>query len=115
MACPTGYIEVNGSCVYAFGNDSGVAPDGTPLPQEKKSGGFWDGVNKNLPDILIGVGSVWGASKNTQQPAPAPGGPQPTPPAKSSIPVWVWIVLGFLVLIVLVLFLRGKSAAAPSN
>ena len=52
MACPNGYIEVNGKCVYAFGNESGVGPDGTPLP-EKQSGGFWDWV---WPVAIIAIG-----------------------------------------------------------
>ena len=110
MACQNGYIEVNGDCVYAFGNESGVGPDGTPMPQNQ-GGGFWDWVNKNLPDILIAAGSVWQSSQqnNNQQPTTSPG-PQP-PPQQNTIPVWVWILLAVAGLVILVLLLRGRPAA----
>ena len=109
MACPNGYIEVNGNCVYAFGNESGVGPDGTPLP-EKQSGGFWDWVNKNLPDILIAAGSVWQSSQqsNNQQSTTSPG-PQPPPAQQNKIPVWVWILLAVAVIVILVLLLRPRT------
>lgn len=103
MACPNGYIEVNGNCVYAFGNDAGVGPDGTPLPQNK-GGGFWDWVNKNLPDILIAAGSVW---QSSQQHSPTPPvTPQPPQP-QSKTPLWIWIALAVAGLVILVLLLRG--------
>ena len=110
MACPNGYIEVNGDCVYAFGNESGVGPDGTPLPS-KKGGGFWDWVNKNLPDILITVGSVWqsGRQDNEQQPG-ANGYPPPPAPQQNTVPVWVWILLAVAGLVILFLLLRPRGA-----
>ncbi len=109
MACPNGYIEVNSNCVYAFGNESGVGPDGTPLPQ-KQGGGFWDWVNKNLPDILIAAGSVWQSSQQNNNPVPGTS-INPTPPAAASdkIPVWVWILLAVAGIVILVLLLRGRT------
>lgn len=111
MDCQPGYIEVNGNCVYAFGNDSGVAPDGTPLPQS--GGGFWDWVNKNLPDILIGAGSILQSNRNNQNPQPAPSGGQAPPAAsrQNTIPVWVWILLALAVLVIVILLLRRNPPA----
>ena len=109
MACPNGYIEVNGKCAYVFGTESGVGPDGTPLP-EKQSGGFWDWVNKNLPDILIAAGSVWQSSQqnNNQQPNTSPN-PQSPATKQNQIPVWVWILLAVALIVILFLLLRGRS------
>ena len=109
MACPIGYIEVNGNCVYAFGNESGVGPDGTPLP-EKQSGGFWDWVNKNLPDILITAGSVWQSSQqsNNQQ-SDTSSKPQPSATQQSKVPVWVWILLAVAGIVILILLLRPRT------
>ncbi len=104
MACPNGYIEVNGECTYVFGNETGVGPDGTPLPQ--KGGGFWDWMKANLPDILIGVGTIWeSAQKGKQSPGSNPAPPAPAPSA-SKMPVWVWILIALVVLVLLVLLLR---------
>ena len=113
MACANGYIEVNGDCVYAFGNESGVSPDGTPLPQNQ-GGGFWDWVNKNLPDILVAAGSVWQSSQqnNNQQPNTSPN-PQPPPQQQNAIPVWVWILLAVAGLVILFLLLRKQGTPAP--
>jgi hypothetical protein len=105
MACPNGYIEVNGDCVYAFGNASGVGPDGTPLPQNQ-GGGFWGWVNTNLPDILIAAGSVW---QSSQQPNPPSANPLPPAAQQNKMPVWVWILLALAVLVILFLLLRGRS------
>ena len=109
MACPNGYIEVNGKCVYVFGTASGVGPDGTPLP-EKQGGGFWDWVNKNLPDILIAAGSVWQSSQqsNNQQSTTSPG-PQPPAVQQNKIPIWVWILVVVAVIVILVLLLRPRT------
>ena len=109
MACANGYIEVNGDCVYAFGNESGVSPDGTPLPQNQ-GGGFWDWVNKNLPDILVAAGSVWQSSQqnNNQQPNTSPN-PQPPVAKQNQLPVWVWILLAVALIVILFLLLRGRS------
>lgn len=108
MACPNGYIEVNGDCLYAFGNESGVGPDGTPLPS-KKGGGFWDWVNQNLPDILIAAGSVWQSGKQNDQ-QPGTSGNLPTSPApQNTMPVWGWILLVAAVLVMLILLLRGRT------
>jgi len=109
MACANGYIEVNGNCVYAFGNESGVGPDGTPLPP-KQGGGFWDWLNKNLPGILITAGSVWQSSRqnNDQQPG-YPGNPQPPPAPQNQVPVWVWILLAVAGIVILFLLLRGRA------
>ena len=108
MACQPGYIELNGNCVYAFGNDSGVGPDGTPLPQTN-SGGFWDWMKKNLPDILVTAGSVLQNRNGNDQPAtPSGGQPQPTP-KQDKIPVWVWILLAVAVIIIVFLLLRNSK------
>ncbi len=113
MACANGYIEVNGDCVYAFGNESGVSPDGTPLPQNQ-GGGFWDWVNKNLPDILVAAGSVWQSSQqNNNQPPTTSPGPQPPPQQQNAIPVWVWILLAVAGLVILFLLLRKQGTTAP--
>ena len=113
MACANGYIEVNGDCVYAFGNESGVSPDGTPLPQNQ-GGGFWDWVNKNLPDILVAAGSVWQSSQqnNNQQPTTSPG-PQSPPQLQNAIPLWMWILLAVAGLVILFLLLRKQGTTAP--
>jgi hypothetical protein len=99
--------------VYAFGNESGVSPDGTPLPQNQ-GGGFWDWVNKNLPDILVAAGSVWQSSQqnNNQQPTTSPG-PQPPPQQQNAIPVWVWILLAVAGLAILFLLLHRQGTTAP--
>lgn len=112
MACQPGYIEVNGNCVYSFGNDSGVGPDGTPIPQNS-GGGFWDWVNKNLPDILISAGSILQSNRNNQNQSPTPsGGQTPTPPEKqNAIPVWVWILLAVALIIIVILLLRRNTPA----
>jgi hypothetical protein len=111
MACPTGYIEVNGDCVYAFGNASGVSPDGTPLPQNQ-GGGFWDWVNKNLPDILVTAGSVWQSSRQqNQSPAPA-GNAQPSLEQQNKMPVWGWILLALAGIVLLFLLLRRRQSVA---
>ena len=115
MACANGYIEVNGDCVYAFGNESGVSPDGTPLPQNQ-GGGFWDWVNKNLPDILVAAGSVWQSSQqnNNQQPNTSPN-PQPPASQQNLIPAWVWILLAVALIVILFLLLRGRvTQVAPA-
>ena len=109
MACPNGYIELNGDCVYAFGNASGVGPDGTPLPASP-SGGFWDWVNKNLPDILETAGSVWKNSQQNKGPAGTPAAPpSPEPAPRNPLPVWVWIGLAALVVLVVLLLFRRKN------
>lgn len=108
MACPNGYIEVNGECTYIFGNESSVGPDGTPLPQ-KSGGGFWDWMKKNLPDILIGAGTVWESAQKDKQPSgPNPAPPGPTPSA-SKMPVWAWVFIALAVLALLVLLLRRSK------
>ena len=108
MACANGYIEVNGDCVYAFGNESGVSPDGTPLPQNQ-GGGFWDWVNQNLPDILIAAGSVWQSSRQQNQPAPSASDP-PKMPESAKTPIWVWVLLALAVIVILFLLLRPRAA-----
>lgn len=116
MACPQGYIEIDGDCKYVFGNDTGIGPDGTPLPQQKQKGGdFWKWVNKNLPEILVGVGSVWGSTqKGKSQPSNPATPPPPAPEESNSMPTWVWIVFGLLVLLVIVLILRRRTAAGAN-
>lgn len=110
MSCQNGYIEINGDCIFAFGNESGVGPDGTPLP-EKKNGGFWDWVKNNLPDILVGAGTVLESTKNKPQPT----NPTPTPPTpgatNSKMPVWAWILIAVAVLVLLVLLFRSRPAS----
>ena len=109
MTCPNGYIEVNGNCVYAFGNAAGVNPDGTPQPAQKR-GGFWDWINQNLPDILIAAGSVWQSSQQ-QHPSPQPSAnPQPPPEVRSKMPVWAWIALAAALIVILFLLLRPRAS-----
>ena len=108
MACPNGYIEVNGDCVYAFGNESGVGPDGTPLPP-KKGGGFWDWVKNNLPDILVAAGSVWQSSRQHNQPVPSTSDPSQMPESAKT-PIWVWVLLALAVIVILFLLLRPRAA-----
>ncbi len=107
MACPNGYIEVNGDCVYAFGNESGVGPDGTPLPP-KKGGGFWDWVKNNLPDILVAASSVWQSSRQQDQ-LPASSANPPPQPESGKTPAWVWILLAVAAIFILLLLLRPRA------
>lgn len=104
MACPSGYIEVNGECTYVFGNETGVGPDGTPLPQ--KSGGFWDWMKKKLPDILVGVGTVWESAQKSKQSSGSNPAQPVQPPADSKMPVWAWVLISLAVLVLFVFLLR---------
>ena len=108
MACPNGYIELNGNCVYAFGNDSGIGPDGTPLPPPSGGSGFWNWMKENLPGILIGVGTVWqagqsGGSENTHT-----GTPPPPVQAQQKMPTWAWFALALAAIAILFLLLRRR-------
>lgn len=111
--CETGYIEVDGQCVYDFG--SNVLPDGTPKAPGNGGGKkpfcetpLGRQVCNAVPVILIG-GAGWFESKFGEKPAPTtnPKTPQPQPD-KKNMPVWAWIAIGLAVVAAVVVLVRRK-------
>lgn len=112
MACPQGYVEINGQCQWQYvPGDANL--DGTPNMPADQGHGFWSNLgnlfNQYGPAVLIGAGTWWQSRQNPTLPPGATNNPPPPAPAKTGPPKWIWVAASLVLVIVLVLVLRRRA------